>query len=91
MSISVQFIYDTPQREIASLLRDMYNRCSASYLVAGFMTVEGIDTIMQPIQSNSSKLSTLVVGAGTYRAFETFDQLLASEVRVLSAGVRESS
>jgi hypothetical protein len=76
MSVGVQFVYDTPQREIASLLCGAYQACASTALVAGFMTVEGIDAILQPIRSNPSKLATLVIGAGTYRAFDAFDQLL---------------
>jgi hypothetical protein len=76
MSVTVQFVYDTPQREIASLLCGAYEGCGSSALVAGFMTVEGIDAIVQPIRSNPVKLTTLVIGAGTYRAFDAFDQLL---------------
>ena len=76
MSTNVQFIYDTPQREIASILSGLYSRCTAASLVAGFMTVEGIDAILQPIRSDPSKLGTLLIGAGTWRAFDAFDQLL---------------
>src|SRR5438034_429387 len=76
MSLSVQFIYDTPQREIASILNGLYSRCTSTSLVAGFMTVEGIDAILQPIRNDPSKLGTLLIGAGTWRAFDAFDQLL---------------
>jgi hypothetical protein len=76
MSLNVQFIYDTPQREIASILRGFYGRCAGASLIAGFMTVEGIDAILPPIQAAPSKLASLVIGAGTYRAFDAFDQLL---------------
>jgi hypothetical protein len=41
------------------------------------MTVEGIEAIRSPIRSNPQKLTTLVIGAGTWRAFDAFDQLLA--------------
>lgn len=76
MSVSVRFVYDTPQREIASLLSGSYLGIAGAALVAGFMTVEGIDAILQPIRNNPSKLTTLVVGAATWRAFDAFDQLL---------------
>ncbi len=76
MSATVRFVYDTPQHEIASLLCAAYQGCLSTAFVAGFMTVEGIDAILQPIRSDPSKLATLVIGAGTYRAFDAFDQLL---------------
>jgi hypothetical protein len=40
------------------------------------MTVEGINSILQPIRIAPSKLQTLLIGAGTWRAFDAFDQLL---------------
>jgi len=77
MSVQVQFIYDTPHREVASVLSDNYQACTSAFLIAGFMTVEGIESILQPIASQPSKLSTPVVGAGTWRAFDAFDRLLS--------------
>ena len=76
MSLSVRVIFDTPQREVASLLTDLYARCMSASLIAGFMTVEGIDAIEPPILASPGKLAALLIGAGTYRAFEAFDQLL---------------
>ena len=77
MSVQVQFIYDTPHQEVASILSGLYHTCTSAFLIAGFMTVEGIESILQPISSEPSKLSTLVVGAGTWRAFDAFDRLLS--------------
>lgn len=77
MSLNVRFVYDTPRREIATLLTEGYIACNSAAMVAGFMTVEGVDAILAPIRSNPQKLSTLVIGAGTWRAFDAFDQLLA--------------
>ena len=76
MSLSVQFIYDTPQREIASILNSLYQSCVSASYVAGFMTVEGIEAIAEPIAVEPSKLATMGIGAGTWRAFEAFDRLL---------------
>src|SRR5207245_4397212 len=58
-------------------LRGLYQRSTSASLVAGFMTVEGIDAILPPVRNDPAKLRTLVIGAGTYRAFDAFDQLLA--------------
>lgn len=76
MSVTAKFVHDTPQREIASLLCGLYRGCSSASLVAGFMTVEGIDAILQPIRRDPSKLGSMLIGAGTWRAFDAFDQLL---------------
>jgi hypothetical protein len=76
MSLNAQFIYDTPQREIASILAGCYQQCTSASLIAGFMTVEGINAVLPPIAANPTKLASLVVGAGTWRAFDAFDRLL---------------
>ena len=77
MTVTVQILFDQPQHEIASLLRDRLTRCAKASLVAGFMTVEGIEAIAAPLRAHPSKLARLVVGAGTWRAFEALDRLLA--------------
>jgi hypothetical protein len=53
-------------------------QCSSVQIVAGFATVEGFNAVFPELKANLTKLDLLVVGAGTYRAFELFDQLLAS-------------
>ena len=80
MPISVQVLFDRPQREIASLLTDRLARCKSASLVAGFMTAAGIEAIEAPIHAVPGKLKALVVGAGTYQAFQALDGLLAARV-----------
>jgi hypothetical protein len=77
MSLSVQFVYDKPQRETVSILSTLYTSCNSASFVVGFMTVEGIDALLQPIQNDVSKITSIVIGAGTYRAFDAFDRLRA--------------
>lgn len=80
MPVSVQVLFDTPQREVATLLRDRLARCRSASLISGFMTVEGIESIAAPLRAHPQKLRTLVVGAGTYKAYEAFDRLIAAGV-----------
>lgn len=80
MSVSAKVLFDNPQQEIASLLRDRLDRCTSASLVAGFMTVEGIKAIADPLRAHPAKLNHLVVGAGTYRAFEACDRLIDAGV-----------
>ena len=80
MSVSAKVLFDKPQQEIASLLRDRLDRCASASLVAGFMTVEGIKAIADPLRAHPAKLNHLVVGAGTYRAFEACDRLIDAGV-----------
>jgi hypothetical protein len=81
MTVSVQVLFGEPQREIASLFRSRLSRCSSVSMVAGFMTVEGIETIAAPLRLSPGKLNCLVVGAGTWRAFEALDRLVTAGVR----------
>lgn len=80
MSVTVEVLFGQPQSEVASLLRDRLTRCSAAYLVSGFMTVEGMAAIAPAFHSNPSKLKTLIVGAGTFRAYEAFDRLISAGI-----------
>jgi hypothetical protein len=78
--VQVQVLFDKPQHEIKSLLQHRLNRCHAASLVSGFVTVEGIEVVAPPIRVNPTKLNFIVVGAGTYRAYEAFDALVGSGV-----------
>jgi hypothetical protein len=80
MAVQVQMLFDKPQHEIKSLLQARLDRCHAVSLVSGFVTVEGIEAIAPPIRANPTKLNHIVVGAGTYRAYEAFDGLISSGV-----------
>ncbi len=80
MPVQVQVLFDKPQQEIKSLLQARLDRCQAASLVSGFVTVEGIEAVAPPIRANPAKLKHIVVGAGTYRAYEAFDGLIASGV-----------
>ena len=80
MSVSAEILFDWPQREVASLLRSRLDGCTSASLVAGFMTPGGIDAVAEPLRARPGKLSCLVVGAGTYQAFEACDLLLDAGV-----------
>ena len=76
MSLNAKVLFDRPQREVASLLRGLLGGCTSASLVAGFMTVEGIEAVTDPLRLQPGKLRYLVVGAGNYKAFEACDRLL---------------
>jgi hypothetical protein len=80
MAVQIKVLFDAPQQEIASRIRGRIAACESVSLVAGFATTEGIDQISAPITSAPQKLSHLVVGAGTFRAFEALDDLIAMGV-----------
>src|SRR5207249_10606658 len=81
MPLTVEVLFGRPQREIASLLRDRISRCSATSIVVGFATPEGLQAVAPALLARPGRLSALVLGAGTYKGFETLDQLLASGVQ----------
>jgi hypothetical protein len=80
ITVTAQVLFDRPQHEIASLLRALITRCAKTSLVAGVMRVERIEAIAAPLRMNPSKLAHHVVGAGTWRAFDALDRLLAAGV-----------
>ena len=49
-------------------------------VVAGFMTPDGIDAAGFDAVAHATKISELVIGAGTYRAFEAIDSLIRAGV-----------
>jgi hypothetical protein len=80
VTVSVRVLFGEPQHEIASLLRSRLSSCVSVSMVAGFMTVEGIEAIAVPLRLAPGKLDCLVVGAATWRAFEALDRLVAAGV-----------
>ena len=80
MTVSVQFLFDRPQSEIASLIQNRLAQCTSAFLVTGFMTDDGVKAIAGPIRSSPGKLACLVVGAGTWSAFNALDTLLSAGV-----------
>ena len=52
MSVSAKVLFEKPQQEIASLLRNRLDRCTSASPVAGFMTVEGIEAIAGPLRAH---------------------------------------
>lgn len=71
-------LFSRPQSEVASLLRDRFARCRTASVVAGFVTPDGIDAAGFDTPAHAAKLSHLIVGAGTYRAFEAIDTLVSA-------------
>lgn len=80
MPITTQVLFGTPQREIASLIRDRLHRCASASIVSGFLTLDGMNAIVAPLRTHPRKLATLVVSSSTYRGFGALDQLIAAGV-----------
>jgi len=80
MSVKATVLFATPQSEIASLIADRISRSTATSIVTGFATPGGVDAIASPIEANPGCITTIVVGAATYRGFEALDKLIAAGV-----------
>ena len=59
MSLNAKVLFDRPQREVASLLRSRLDGCTSASLVVGFMTVEGIEAVAEPLRAQPGKLCHL--------------------------------
>ena len=79
-SVEATVLFETPQSQIASLVRSRLEQCESASLVAGFVTVDGINAISDPLFSRPGKLELLVIGAGTHKAFEACDRLIRAGV-----------
>lgn len=76
MSLHSTVLFDVPQSEISSLLNEKLCKAKSVSIVTGFATVEGVKVLEEPFRKNPQILKTLIVGAGTFRAYEAFDQLI---------------
>jgi hypothetical protein len=80
MSAFPTFLFDFPQKEIASLIEDRIARSSVTKIVSGFLTPGGMATITAPIKARPACLGSLIVGAATYPGFQALDELIAAGV-----------
>jgi len=76
MSVTAAFLHSRPQREIASTIRNRLAGCRTAEIVSGFATPDGVDALRA--KSIASKIKRLVLGAGTFKAFEALDGLISS-------------
>ena len=80
MSVTTTVLFDQPQREIASLIQARLEACETAKIVTGFATPGGLAAIAGPIRARPGILSTFIVGAGTYPAFQALDELISAGV-----------
>ncbi|MYD98226.1 MAG: hypothetical protein F4X98_12705 [Gammaproteobacteria bacterium] len=78
--VEARVLFETPQSEIASLIRSRLERCESASLVAGFVTVDGIDAMSDPLVARPDRLELLLIGAGTHKAFQACDRLIEAGV-----------
>lgn len=76
MALNVTTLFDAPQSEIATLLNQKISSAKNIKIVTGFATVEGIKALESSLQNNTKALEALIIGAGTFKAYEAFDRLI---------------
>ena len=80
MPVTAEFLFETPQRELAPVLCDLYRRAESVRIVTGFATRSGIEHLRAEIVAAPQKLRHFVLGAATYQAFVAVDELIAAGV-----------
>lgn len=78
--VEAKVLFERPQSEIASLVRNRLDHCESASLVAGFVTIDGIDAISEPLVTSPDRLELLLIGAGTHKAFQACDRLIEAGV-----------
>lgn len=76
MAITTTVLFEIPQCEIASRINRKISEANNIRIVSGFVTVEGVAALERSLRNNAGALAVFVVGAGTYKAYEAFDDLL---------------
>lgn len=80
MAVKATVLFGRPQQAIADLMRAQLSQCQAAWIVTGFATVEGVETLAPALAAQPQKLQAFVLGASTYRGFQSLDRLLAAGV-----------
>ncbi|WP_159351039.1 phospholipase D family protein [Roseomonas harenae] len=76
MTLAARFLDAYPHHNIARLIQDRLARCREARIVAGFATPDGVAALK--VGAAAPKITRLVLGAGTFKAFEALDSLIAS-------------
>jgi hypothetical protein len=85
MTVTSSFLHSRPQSEITSLIRARLAACSSAQIVSGFATPDGIEALRA--KAVSKKITRLVLGAGTFKAFEALDELIVSGLPPVAARI----
>lgn len=85
MTVTATFLQAMPQTKLATMLRDRLVRCQKAQIVSGFATPDGIEALRAT--ASAGKISRLVLGAATFNAFVSLDNLIASGLTVTAARV----
>lgn len=76
MTLAARFLDAYPHHNIARLIQNRLACCREARIVAGFATPDGVAALK--VGAAAPKITRLVLGAGTFKAFEALDILIAS-------------
>ncbi|MFC0389661.1 phospholipase D family protein [Muricoccus vinaceus] len=76
MTLAARFLDAYPHHNIARLIQDRLTRCREARIVAGFATPDGVAALK--VGATALRITRLVLGAGTFKAFQALDSLIAS-------------
>jgi HKD family nuclease len=76
MALKTSFLHSYPQTKISSLIGKNLADCAQAKIVSGFSTPDGVAALHAT--ASAKKISHLVLGSGTFKAFEALDGLIAS-------------
>ena len=76
MTVAATFLHAEPHEKIATLIRDRLARCREARIISGFATPDGVAALR--VGAAAPKIARLVLGAGTFKAFEALDHLIAA-------------
>lgn len=80
MALTSTVLFGTPQAEIAAILNQKITNAKRIKIVTGFATVEGMKALEKALTRNPFYLEVLVIGAGTFKAYEALDELIEKGV-----------
>lgn len=76
MTVTATFLHAYPQQKMATMIHDRLSRCREAKIVSGFATPDGVAALRAgPV---ASRITRLVLGAATFKAFEALDRLIAA-------------
>ncbi|SDE47645.1 phospholipase D family protein [Belnapia rosea] len=76
MTLAARFLDAYPHHNIARLIRDRLARCREARIISGFATPDGVAALK--VGASAPKITRLVLGAGTFKAFQALDSLITS-------------
>ncbi len=80
MSIKATVLFESPRREVATLIGEKLATSISTRILTGFATPDGVDALVGDLLASLKRrphaIHTLIVGSGTHRAYAALDRLV---------------